>query len=139
MDRCGHVSMDTVSIDELADAVTKAVQEYTDDVTEGIKQKVDVVSDEVNEAIQAHITFSEPTQKYRKAFRIKRSASEGHYNKKNIWYVGGSQYRLTHLLEKGHALRKGGRTKAFPHIKYGEEIAQKRMVELSEEVIKNGH
>ena len=48
-------------------------------------------------------------------------------------------HRLTHLLEKGHALWQGGRAKAYPHIQYGEELAKKRMEELSMEVIKNAN
>ena len=129
--------MSYAEADKLADVISSLFKTYTDEITEGIKKNVDIVSDEVNTEIKEHISFDQPTKDYVKAFRIKRSASEDRYNKTNIWYVSGKQYRLTHLLEKGHALWRGGRTKAFPHIKYGEEIAQKRMVELSEEVIKN--
>lgn len=35
---------------------------------------------------------------------------------KGIWYVGGKEYRLTHLLEFGHKTSRGNRTKAEPHI-----------------------
>ena len=130
--------MSYAEADKLADVISSLFKTYTDEITEGVKKSVDTVSDEVNTTIKEHITFDQPTKDYVKAFRIKRSASEDRYNKTNIWYVSGKQYRLTHLLEKGHALRRGGRdARAFPHIKYGEEIAQKRMVELTEEVIKN--
>ena len=43
------------------------------------------------------------------------------YNKKH--------YRLTHLLEKGHALRQGGRTRAFEHIAPAEQNAEKTFME----------
>lgn len=131
--------MNNVNIDGLADAIAQELQNYSKDVTDRVKNAVDIVSTEVNESIKSHITFKQPTGKYVKAFRIKNAYEDG-YKKVNVWYVAGGQHRLTHLLENGHALRQGGRTRAFPHIKYGEEIAKKHMEELAKEAIEDaGH
>lgn len=130
---------DSINIDELANAIVQGLENYTQDVTDNLKKGVDTVSKEVNEEIKNHITFKQPTGKYAKAFRIKTSFQDK-YNKRKIWYVTDGEHRLTHLLENGHALRQGGRSNAYPHIKYGEELAQKRMEELAKEAIENaGH
>ncbi|QXE19998.1 hypothetical protein [Clostridium sp. 001] len=131
--------MSSVKVDEMADLIAEYMSNYTEEVTQGIKKSVDTVSKEVNEEIKNHITFKQHTGKYVKAFRIKKIYEDG-YKKVNTWYVGNGQYRLTHLLENGHALHQGGRAKAYPHIKYGEELAKKRMVELAKEAVENaGH
>lgn len=131
--------MSEVKIDDMADLITEYMSNYSQDVTTGIKKAIDVVAEEVNQEIKDHITFKEHSGKYVKAFRIKTSY-EDNFNKRKTWYVANGQYRLTHLLEKGHAIRNGGRTKKFEHIKYGEELAQKRMEELAKEAIENaGH
>jgi hypothetical protein len=36
--------------------------------------------------------------------------------KRFIWHVKAPDYRLTHLLVKGHATKDGGRTKANPFL-----------------------
>lgn len=128
--------MDTINIDGLADLISEYMDNYSQDVTDGVKKAVDTVAVEVNQEIKNHITFKQPTGKYVKAFRIK-TVFEDRYNKRNTWHVANPHYRLTHLLENGHALRQGGRSEAYPHIKYGEELAQKRMEELAKEAIED--
>lgn len=125
-----------VKIDDLAQAISKELEGYTQDVTDGVKKAIDIVGEEVNQEIKNHVTFNQPTGKYVKSFRVKTSY-EDRYNKRNTWYVANGEHRLTHLLEKGHALRNGGRSRAFPHIKFGEELAKKRMEELTKEAIKD--
>lgn len=129
---------DFCSVDEFYQTITDILNEYCLDITEETKKNVDKVSKECNEEIKRHITFKQPTGKYVKSFRIKKSY-EDKFNKRNTWYVTNGQYRLTHLLEKGHAKVNGGRTRAFPHIKYGEEIAKKRMEELTKEAIERAN
>ena len=125
------------SPEEFSAALDSVLDGYTDDVTTRQKKAVDTTAKEVNEVIKEHITFKQHTHDYVKAFRVKKTF-EDTFEKRKTWYVAAPEYRLTHLLENGHALWQGGRTAAFPHIKYGEEIAEQRMVELSIEAAKKG-
>lgn len=127
-----------VSVDDFSDSIMQALSEWSMEVTEKMKAAVDTTSDEVNQTIKDHIAFKIRSGDYVKAFRVKRGAYEDLYNKRNTWYVAAPYYRLTHLLEYGHATSNGGRTKAYPHIRYGEELAQKQLPALIEEAVKRG-
>lgn len=48
----------------------------------------------------------------------------------------GDEYRLTHLLEYGHATRNGKRTKEFEHIKPVEEWCKRTYVNSVHEAIR---
>jgi len=127
------------NIDEMADLIAEYMSNYSEDITTGVKNAVDVVAKEVNKEIKKHVTFKQPSGDYVKAFRIK-GVFDGRFNRGKTWYVSGSEYRLTHLLEKGHANRDGGRTDAYPHIIFGEQLAIRRMEELAREAVENaGH
>ena len=124
------------SPEEFAAAIMGELQEYVNGITEAQKKAVDVVAKEVNETIKSHVTFKQPTGQYVKAFRV-ATTNDSPFGKHKTWYVKDPHYRMTHLLEKGHALPQGGRSRAFPHIQYGQEIAELRMMQLSEEAVKN--
>lgn len=125
-------------IDDFARAIKEALEEYSEEVIEATKQAVDKTAKEVNEEIKRRVTFKRTnrTNEYVKSFRIK-TTEDSRFNKSKVWFVDNGQHRLTHLLENGHATKNGSRTKAYPHIKYGEELALRRLPELVEEGIKN--
>jgi hypothetical protein len=122
---------------DLAKQLSQALQEYTEDITESVKSGVDQVAKETDEEIRSHIIFQNRTGKYVKSFRITET-EHSRYRKVKVWHVTNGRYRLTHLLENGHALRAGGRARAFPHIRYGEALARKRMEEIVTEAAAKG-
>lgn len=124
----------SVKPEELGDAITEVLTEYVDDVAGRMHQAVDTVSEETMAEIKRRIPFQQRTKKYVRAFAI-NTVYEDRWNKRNTWYVKSPHFRLTHLLENGHRNRNGTHTRAFPHIRYGEELARKRLAELCEKAV----
>lgn len=56
---------------------------------------------------------------------------------KGIWHVKAPEYRLTHLLAKGHATKSGGRTKANPFLRNALDQILPEFEEAVEEALKD--
>ena len=115
-------------INDFAKAVSDALEDYSTEVAEAAKAGVDEVSEGANRAVKEHITFRQRTGKYVKAFRTV-TTHDGLWDRRKTWYIKGPHYRLAHLLEYGHLTRDGTsrKTKAYEHIKYGEEYVEENL------------
>lgn len=121
-----------MTADEFDDYLDKTFEAYNKDVEDALDRAGNKCAKKTNEVIKKHCKFK--GEKYIRAFRIERvktSSLTSHWR----WYVKAPYFRLTHLLEKGHATRKGGRTRAFPHIQYGEEFARSNYEHYTKEEI----
>lgn len=127
--------MQKVKIDDLSDEVMKALSEYSDEVAEVSKKIVDEVSESVMEEIKNHCSFG-GKGKYIKSFKLTTSFEDSR-NKRITWHVKSPHYRLTHLLEFGHVTRNGGRTRAFPHVRYGDEYVKTNLPRRIKEAIES--
>lgn len=115
------------SIDSLAAEISKALQTYTSEVTEGLeKAKTNVSKDAVK---QLKATSPKRNGDYARGWRVKKVGNA------QVIY-NATRGSLTHLLEKGHAKRGGGRVAAIPHIRPAEQAAIKEYIKQVEQVIK---
>lgn len=112
-----------VKIDQLADTIVKGMQAYSDLATDEMKKAVKKAANSAKKDISSNAP--KDTGAYAKSWTVKNTketptALEMTVHSKN-------RYQIAHLLEKGHALRGGGRAPARPHIAPAEEAAIKEL------------
>ena len=111
--------MANIKIDQLAAEIAKGLAEYSQDVVE----KVNVSSEKVGKAAVKRLKQTSPKRygNYAKSWAMKTEKAIGQpYTR--IIHAKAPHYRLTHLLEYGHAKRGGGRVEGKPHIRPAEEM-----------------
>lgn len=124
----------TVSVDDMADAINELLEEYSDMATDEMKSAVQKSAKFVKEKISANAPRQ--TGAYAKSWTSKKTEE----NSTSVQYTvySKNKYQLAHLLENGHALRNGGRTKAYPHIAAAEKAGIEQLEAEIERCIRNG-
>lgn len=125
-----------VGIDKLAASIQKALKDYEVGVQETVNQAVPKVAKAAVKALKE--TSPRGTRKLTKrkhyADNWASTSEVGRLRTSAIVYNKDPTYRVSHLLEYGHALRTGGRVRPFVHIAPVEKMVIK---DFTREVEKN--
>ena len=111
--------MKAVAIDEMGNAIAKEFEQYVDLTADEVKRIVAEVAEDVKEKIKDESPVD--TGAYKKSWTVTQTKKSSLGAEYTVHSTG--KFRLTHLLEYGHAKRGGGRTRAQPHIAKGESLA----------------
>lgn len=122
---------------DLTKTVNALFVSYGQDVNEVLYDSMQNVADEAVKELKSVNKFASdghPTGEYSKSWdKVEQQTSR---LAKSVIVYNEEHYRLTHLLENGHALKRGGRTigsvKAYPHIY---PVEQKVVKDFEKEVI----
>ena len=119
-----------VTVDQMADAIRDGLLEYAELATDTMKDCVKKAGNTVRKETQANAPVK--SGRYKKSWAVKRQKETS--TTLEMVVHSRNRYQLTHLLEKGHAKRGGGRVKAIPHIGPAEE----KGIRMLEDSIRKG-
>ena len=126
-----------IQIDELNNAIKNALDEYNADIVKGLKKNTTRAMKDLVQNTRDTAPVGKRTEHYRDNIASK-TVSESDYGIAKLWYVKGSDYRLSHLLNSGHALKDGGRYPGTNFIGKAVDRILPWYLNEVEEVIKNG-
>lgn len=124
----------TIQASEFATEMEKLVKEYGDSVAGAIKDVVPKVAKRSATLVRADAPHDKG--QYKKSIKAEKVYETPATIKYNVHATNG-QYRLSHLLENGHATKNGGRTKAQPHFKTGDDYVQENLIPQIKKEIEN--
>lgn len=125
--------MAKINIDRLSMAVMNELAAYEKVTEEAVTRAVTKTAKETAEEISNRARENFKGDKYWRSWKYKRDPNlRGKYKMSMVVY-SEKHYRLTHLLENGHAKVNGGRVYGRPHIIDGEELARRNLVKNIEE------
>lgn len=123
-----------VSIDGMADAIMKELNNYADAADADVKSAVQKAAKTVKSEIQAGAPVKSGA--YKKSWSTKNTAESSH--RLEITVYSRNRYQIAHLLEHGHAKRGGGRVSARPHIAAAEALGIEQLEQEIERCLRNG-
>ena len=112
---------DRCTVSQMADVIMEGLEEYAQLAADDMKKAVKKAGTQARKDIQENAPVK----------TTKETA-----NAMEIVVYFRNRYQLAHLLEFGHALRKGGRTRAFPHIAPAEERAAQTLEREMEKALR---
>ena len=127
----------SISVGQLSEAIAKELTLYGQNVIDGVKKEAKKSMDQLVKDTKATAPKGNRTKHYKDSIKGKKT-SESDRAVSYTWYVEGPNYRLSHLLENGHALRDGGRFEGTHFIKNASDPILEQYIKAVEEVIKNG-
>ncbi|MBR5312956.1 MAG: hypothetical protein IKU40_08760 [Clostridia bacterium] len=121
-----------VTVDNLAKEIEKSLNDFVGVTEEACEKGVIETSEDAVKALRAANPagsgeYSKWSKAYNKGWTFRKEKKKGAKGiLSTVW--NEKHYRLTHLLEKGHAKVNGGRTRAFPHIAPVEKQCEDELV-----------
>lgn len=109
-------------------AMVEIMNDYKDKAREVCAEVLPKVGQDTVEELQS--TSPKRTGAYSKGWAYKMDTKNKKKDKTQMTVYNKDHYRLTHLLEKGHAKLNGGRTKAQPHIAPAAEKAEQEALKM---------
>ena len=127
----------SVSVDQLSEAISRELTLYNRNVIDGVKKQAKQSMSQLVKDTKATAPVGKRKKHYKDSIKSKK-VSENDRSVSYLWYVAGSDYRLSHLLENGHALRNGGRVAGTHFIKNASDPILQAYLNAVEEDIRNG-
>ena len=119
------------TVDAMADEIMKGLMDYADLADTAMKKAVRKTAKSVKDEIFANAP--KRTGAYSKSWTAKKTKENSHSLEMTVH--SKNRYQLTHLIEKGHAKRGGGRVSGKPHIAPAEEKGVQLFEKLIEEAL----
>lgn len=110
----------TITVLDFESTINSILAEYKDVINADVATATKQVAREAVRNVQAKAPTR--TGAYKSSISSRVEEKGGNYVK-SVVYAKDPHYRLTHLLEHGHAKLNGGRTRAFPHWAEAEQTA----------------
>ena len=131
--------------DSFADQMAEVLTIYSEDVNEKLREITKASMKKLVKETKATAPRGKRHGKYKKHITADytgtRKSARGLRGQKvnSTWYVKAPEYRLTHLLVKGHATVDGDRTEANPFLQNAIDKVIPEYEQLVREAIENGN
>ena len=124
-----------ITPDNFERELTNILEEYANDVVESVPEAVEDTATRSKKLLMMYAAGKGiGGKKYKKSFSVDKTESTAYRTTRTLY---STQYQLTHLLERGHAIRSKvyrGTSNAYPHWAPAEEEAIKL---LNDQIIKD--
>lgn len=118
---------------DIADEITEALKSYSNELV----RRINVSAETCSEKLRKALTQTSPKRKgkYSKGWKVKKANISKYMLGKFVVY-NKTEYRLTHLLEYGHAINGGTKRVApHPHIAQAKENAVNEFLQDVEKAV----